>query len=94
MWLPTGVQQRVGSLLGAQFRSRWVADDAGHAVAERPTVFAVPPLLRALILEAVAIDGAKDDDGYAGRAASAPGKAPLVDLCEALHADPADHRGP
>ena len=77
MWLPTGVQQRVGSLLGAQFRSRWVADDAGHAVAERPTV-----------------DGAKDDDGYAGRAASAPGKAPLVGLCEALHADPADHRAP
>lgn len=59
VWLPTGVQQRVGSLLGAQFCSLWVADDAGHAVAERPTV-----------------DGAKDDDGYAGRAASSPGKAP------------------
>lgn len=50
MWLPIGVRHRVGSLLGVQFRSLWVADEAGHDVAERPTVFAVQPLLRALIL--------------------------------------------
>ncbi len=67
VWLPTGVRHRVGSLLGAQFRSLWVADEAGLDVAERPTVFAVQPLLRALILEAVAIEGAEDMDGYAGR---------------------------
>ena len=67
VWLPTGVRHRVGSLLGAQFRSLWVADEAGRDVAERPTVFAVQPLLRALILEAVALEGAQDDDGYAGR---------------------------
>ncbi|WP_267425724.1 helix-turn-helix transcriptional regulator [Methylobacterium sp. GC_Met_2] len=111
VWVPTGVRHRVGSLLGAQFRSLWVADKVGRDVAECPTVFAVQPLLRALILEVVAIEGAEDDDGYAGRvttlildqfrrAYSVPGalpwprEGPLVSLCEALYADPADARGP
>lgn len=111
VWLPTGVRHRVGSLLGAQFRSLWVADEAGHDVAERPTVFAVQPLLRALILEAVALEDATDDGGYAGRVTALildqfrrarplpgalpwPREGPLVGLCEALYADPADARGP
>lgn len=110
VWLPTGVWHRVALLLGAQFRSLWVADEAGHDVAERPTVFAVQPLLRALILEAVAIEGAEDKDGYAGRVTALildqlrrarplpgalpwPREGPLVGLCEALYADPADARG-
>lgn len=67
VWLPTGVRHRVGSLLGAQFRSLWIADEVGRNVAERPAVFAVQPLLRALILEAVAIEGREDEGGYAGR---------------------------
>ncbi|GEP06919.1 AraC family transcriptional regulator [Methylobacterium oxalidis] len=111
VWLPTGVRHRVGSLLGAQFRSLWVADEAGRDVAEHPTVFAVQPLLRALILEAVAIAGRESDDGYSGRVATLildqfrrarplpgalpwPREGPLVGLCEALYADPADARGP
>lgn len=110
VWLPTGVRHRVGSLLGAEFRSLWISDDAGRGVAELPTVFAVRPLLRALILEAVAIDGQESRDGYADRvsvliidqlrrARPLPGTlpwprgGPLVDLCEALYADPADPRG-
>src|ERR671932_31569 len=57
VWLPTGVRHRVGSLLGAEFRSLWIADEAGRGVADLPTVLAVQPLLRALILEAVAVEG-------------------------------------
>ncbi|WP_457105520.1 AraC family transcriptional regulator [Methylobacterium sp. P5_C11] len=110
VWLPTGVRHRVGSLIGAQFRSLWVADEAGHDVAERPAVFAVQPLLRALILEAVAVEGLEDQGGYADRvtvlildqfrrarplpgALPWPREGPLVSLCEALYADPADPRG-
>lgn len=111
VWLPTGVRHRVGSLLGAAFRSLWIADEAGRGVADLPTVFAVQPLLRALILEAVAIDGQESQDGYAGRVSALildqlrrarplpgalpwPHAGPLVGLCEALYADPADPRGP
>jgi AraC-like DNA-binding protein len=67
VWLPTGVRHRVGSLLGAEFRSLWVADEVGRGVANAPTVFAVQPLLRALILEAVSVEGQPDDNGYSGR---------------------------
>jgi AraC-like DNA-binding protein len=111
VWLPTGVRHRVGSLLGAAFRSLWIADEAGRGVADLPTVFAVQPLLRALILEAVAIEGQESQDGYAGRVSALildqlrrarplpgalpwPHAGPLVGLCEALYADPADPRGP
>ncbi|MDP4006353.1 helix-turn-helix domain-containing protein [Methylobacterium sp. NEAU K] len=111
VWLPTGVRHRVGSLLGAAFRSLWIADEAGRGVAELPTVFAVRPLLRALILEAVAIEEQESHDGYAGRVSALildqlrrarplpwalpwPCGGPLVGLCEALYADPADSRGP
>ena len=67
VWLPTGLRHRVGSLLGAEFRSLWIADEAGTGLSESPTVFAVSPLLRALIVEAAGIEGKKGDDGYAGR---------------------------
>ncbi|MGT2479428.1 AraC family transcriptional regulator [Methylobacterium oryzae CBMB20] len=111
VWLPTGVRHRVGSLLGAAFRSLWIADEAGRGVADLPTVFAVQPLLRALILEAVAIEGAGEPGWLRGsrqrpdpRSAASrtplpgalpwPHAGPLVGLCEALYADPADPRGP
>src|SRR5688572_6911312 len=29
VWLPSGLPHRVGSLLGAEFRSLWIADEAG-----------------------------------------------------------------
>jgi AraC-like DNA-binding protein len=68
VWLPTGQSHRVGSLLGAEFRSLWIADDAGSGLPTSPTVFAVAPLLKALIVEAAAIEGEEDrDGGYAGR---------------------------
>ena len=67
VWLPTGQPHRVGSLLGAEFRSLWIADEAGAGLPRSPTVFGVRPLLRALIVEAVAIEGQDDGDGYAGR---------------------------
>ncbi len=39
VWLPTGTRHRVGSLLGAEFRSLWIADGAGRGLPESPTVF-------------------------------------------------------
>ncbi|WP_336490031.1 AraC family transcriptional regulator [Methylobacterium nigriterrae] len=67
VWLPTGVRHRVGSLLGAEFRSLWIANDVGRGLPESPTVFGVSPLLQALIIEAAEIEGQEDHDGYAGR---------------------------
>jgi AraC-like DNA-binding protein len=67
VWLPTGLRHRVGTLLGAEFRSLWIAEEAGFGLPDRPTVFGVSPLLQALIVEAAAIEGREDGDGYAGR---------------------------
>lgn len=67
VWLPTGVEHRVGTPLGAEFRSLWIAEEAGAGLPPAPTVFGVSPLLQALIVEAAAIDGQEDPDGYAAR---------------------------
>lgn len=67
VWLPTGLQHRVGSLLGAEFRSLWIADEAGRGLPASPTVIRVTPLLRALIVETAEIEGEEDYDGYASR---------------------------
>ena len=67
VWLPTGLRHRVGTLLGAEFRSLWIADEAGVGLPETPTVFGVSPLLRSLIVEAAKIEGHGDSDGYPGR---------------------------
>lgn len=67
MWVPTGLRHRVGTLLGAEFRSLWISDEAEAGLPERPTVFGVSPLLQALIVEAAEIEGRDDPDGYAGR---------------------------
>ncbi|MCR0982828.1 AraC family transcriptional regulator [Roseomonas populi] len=69
VWLPTGLSHRVGSLLGAEFRSLWIADAVRGGLPNQPTVFAVKPLLRELIVEAAEIEGQEDRDGYAGRVA-------------------------
>ncbi len=67
-WLPTGVSHRVGSLLGAEFRSLWIANDSGASLPPPvPTVFGVSPLLKALIIEADAIANEAEGDGYASR---------------------------
>jgi AraC-like DNA-binding protein len=65
--VPTGTRHRVGSLLGSEFRSLWIAADAGTGVAEACTVFRVLPLLRALIIEAAEIQGREDPSGYPER---------------------------
>ncbi len=70
VWLPTGLPHRVGSLFGAEFRSLWIADEAGRGLPGSPTVFGVRPLLQALIVEAAEIEGQEDRDGYAGRITS------------------------
>jgi AraC-like DNA-binding protein len=66
-WLPTGVTHRVGSLLGAQFRSLWIADEAGKGLPVQPTVVSVSPLLKALIVEAAGLADESDGAGYRGR---------------------------
>ena len=67
VWLPTGLVHRVGSLLGAEFRSLWIAEEAGAGLPQSPTVFSVSPLLQALIVEAAEIEGEDNADGYVGR---------------------------
>jgi AraC-like DNA-binding protein len=104
VWLPTGVQHRVGTLLGAEFRSLWIASEAIEGLPDEPTVFDVSPLLRALIVESAGLEGG---GGYAERvthlildqlrqASPLPGALPwprgevLSRLCETLYADPTD----
>ena len=67
VWVPTGTRHRVGSLLGSEFRSLWIAEDAGSGVAAAPTVVRVLPLLRALIIEAAEVQGREDRSGYPER---------------------------
>jgi len=67
VWLPTGTPHSVGSLLGAEFRSLWIAREARAGLPETPTVVSVTPLLQALIVEAAAIGAENDADDYAGR---------------------------
>ncbi len=95
----------------AAFRGLWIADAVGARLPGEPTVSGVSALLQALIVEAAAIDGQDDADGYAGRVAGLipdqlrratplpgalpwPRGGPLVGLCEALYAEPADARAP
>ncbi|MDK1389376.1 helix-turn-helix transcriptional regulator [Sinorhizobium sp. 8-89] len=67
VWLPTGVVHRVGSLLGAVFRSLWIADEAGANLPKIPTIFMMSPLLQALIVEATGLEAQEDKDGYSSR---------------------------
>lgn len=66
-WVPTGMRHRVGSLLGAEFRTLWLDDEICSGIAANCVVFDVSPLLRALIIEAAKLQGEQDDDGYASR---------------------------
>lgn len=67
VWLPVGAAHSVGSLLGAEFRSLWIAAPAVTALPQEPTVYAVSPLLRELIAEAARLQDGEEDEGYAGR---------------------------
>src|SRR3546814_12767792 len=66
-WLPIGLHHQVGSLVGAEFRSLWIADDAGHGLQESPPVSVVTPLLQALI--AASSDNEDEEDGAGSPAA-------------------------
>jgi AraC-like DNA-binding protein len=66
-WVPIGTRHRVGSLLGAEFRSLWLDDTICSGIATNCVVFSVSPLLRALIIEAATLQGGQDDDGYESR---------------------------
>lgn len=107
VWLPSGTRHSVGSLMGAEFRSLWLADDASPGITSRTTVIHVSPLLRTLIVEAASLK--QEDRNYADRvtalildqlrrAPSISGALPwpthpaLLALCEALYADPANPR--
>jgi AraC-like DNA-binding protein len=107
VWLPTSTRHSVGSLMGAEFRSLWVADNAARGVSSRIALIHVSPLLRALIIEAASLE--KEDRRYADRvitlileqlrrATPISGALPwpthpaLLALCENLYADPADDR--
>lgn len=63
-WVPAGTLHGTGTLLGAAFHSLYVAADPALELAATEMVFAVPPLLRALIVEAAALDEAATDDVY------------------------------
>jgi len=67
VWLPAGVTHRVGSLLGAEFRSLWLARKLACPLPTAPQVFDVSPLLRALIVEAAAVADEGYEEGYGAR---------------------------
>jgi len=109
VWLPTGTTHRVGSLLGAEFRSLYVADSRRLKIADDPTVFRVSQLLRALIVEAATFERGKTD-AYTSRVTTLildqllraeqvdfslpwPADPAIAELCDALYADPSDTRG-
>ncbi|WP_407146977.1 AraC family transcriptional regulator [Bradyrhizobium sp. ORS 86] len=107
VWLPAGTKHSVGSLMGAEFRSLWVANDASRDMASETTVIQASPLLRTLIVEAASLK--REDRHYAARviglildqlrrATPISGALPwpthpgLLALCETLYADPANPR--
>jgi AraC-like DNA-binding protein len=67
VWLPAGLTHQIGSMLGAEFRSMWIEHEAGIDLPASPTVLAASPLLKALIVEAIGMEGHADSDGYAAR---------------------------
>lgn len=63
-WLPAGTLHGTGTLLGAEFHSLYVAADPALRLAATEMVFPVPPLLRALIVEAAALEAAGGEPAY------------------------------
>lgn len=67
VWLPAGMVHRVGSMPGAEFRSLWIDCDAASGLPCEPVVYAVAPLLKALIAEVAETQGQEDEGAYADR---------------------------
>lgn len=67
-WIPSGIVHSVGSFLGAEYRSLWLADHPGGSISDGVVaVFGVTALLKALLVEAATVQGQADEDGYFGR---------------------------
>jgi len=67
-WIPSGTVHSVGSFLGAEYRSLWLADHPGGTLSEGGVaVFGVSALLKALVVEAATLQGKSDADGYFDR---------------------------
>jgi AraC-like DNA-binding protein len=66
-WIPPGVAHEVGSTLGAEFRSLWIARGVVCEEMHRPMIFKVRPLLRALVIEAAELDQGEGRSNYADR---------------------------
>jgi AraC-like DNA-binding protein len=67
VWLPQGTRHRVGSLLGAEFRSLWIGDGHKRSLPTVPTPFEVSSLLRALIVEIAQVSPKPSPIGYVDR---------------------------
>src|SRR3954468_9046467 len=76
VWLPTGLPHRVGSLLGAEFRSLWIADEAGAGLPTSPAGFGISPLLRALAQRGTVGEGVRGPLRRSRRPARAGGVGP------------------
>jgi AraC-like DNA-binding protein len=93
VWIPPGVAHAVETRRGVSMRSIYVAAARCRDLPARPTVVDVPPLLRALILEAATLPALYDEAGADGRLVAV-----LLDRIrgtgvEPLHLpDPADPR--
>ncbi len=109
IWVPTGVMHTTGALNGAEFRNLYVEDVPGQDMPGECTVFAVTPLLRALIVELEAVSARQEDEAYLDQLISLtflqlqrlpiqdfhlpwPESPMLQQVCQALHASPADSR--
>lgn len=67
VWVPAGIEHRVETAGRVRMRSLFVAADAARAMPAECCVVTVPPLLHALILEAVSVPKLYDEAGPDGR---------------------------
>ena len=67
LWLPAGMEHAIAINRNVEMRSLYIAPDAAPGLPERCGVVDLPPLLRELILEAMAIPPLYDEDGPDGR---------------------------
>ncbi|MCQ8242090.1 AraC family transcriptional regulator [Rhizosaccharibacter radicis] len=67
LWLPAGVEHEVLCRSPVSLRTLYVDDAAVEGLPAAPCVIEVSPLLRALILEAMAVDAEYEVDGRDGR---------------------------
>ena len=65
IWVPTGVQHTTGALSSAEFRNLYIDDAPGLGLPAVCTVYAVTPLLRALIVELEAVGTRAGEQAYA-----------------------------